>query len=309
MSQESGPGLSSGLACKDELKSSFVINKMYILPTCIDKVIEVKLGKSLFKKFFRRFMKNIKGIITGMLTVMMITAASGLAFADNFNITWMDADSDGVSEPYYFNVDGTLALASDWVDANGSFSFSLGDTAQNGADAGSTDAGQSVGELTGSAEASISTPIVDVTMGATVSAGQAEASVTSANTAGRKDIVDFARQYVGVGVLRYGTGNSLSGPADCSGFTQAVYKTFGISLPRSSREQAASAPRYVTEAEMLPGDLIFYGGNIGSVRHVAIYTGDNSIVRATNSSRGWVFEDSGSSAIHYENIAAIGRYW
>ncbi|MCR5007843.1 MAG: C40 family peptidase [Oribacterium sp.] len=254
-------------------------------------------------------MKNIKGIITGMLTVMMITAASGLAFADNINITWMDADNDGVSEPYYFNVDGTLALASDWVDANGSFSFSLGDTAQNGADAGNTDAGQNAAGFTGSAEASISTPIADLTISAAVPAGQLDASVTSASTAGRRDIVDFARQYVGVGVLRYGTGNSLSGPADCSGFTQAVYKTFGISLPRSSREQAASAPRYVTEAEMLPGDLIFYGGSIGSVRHVAIYTGDNSIVHATNSSRGWVFEDSGSSAIHYENIAAIGRYW
>ena len=255
-------------------------------------------------------MKNIKKIVTGVLTVMMITAASGLAFADNNDITWMDANNDGVSEPYYFNVDGTFTLASNWGDVNTSFSFSLGDSAQSEAVAGYTVAGETADANTGSGEAAVSTPAMNMTPGATASSGQSDASAeVSTNTAGRKDIVNFARQYVGVGVLRYGTGNSLSGPADCSGFTQAVYRTFGISLPRSSREQAASAPKYVTEAEMLPGDLIFYGSSIGSVRHVAIYTGDNSIVHATNSQRGWVFEDAGSSAIHYENIAAIGRYW
>ncbi len=113
----------------------------------------------------------------------------------------------------------------------------------------------------------------------------------------------------GAGKLRYGAGTNLNGgPVDCSGFVLAVFRQFGISLPRTSAEQCAAAPRYVSEAEMLPGDLIFYG-NGGRVNHVAIYTGENSIVHATNSSRGWVFEDSGSSAMHYAPIIAIGRYW
>ena len=254
-------------------------------------------------------MKKIKGIITGVLTVMMITAATGLAFADNLDITLKDANNDGVSEPYSLNADGTMALASNWGDTSKSISFSLGNSARGGAVAGNASVGMSVDGFTGSVDASVSVPALNVSFGVNASLGQSVSSDAAANTAGRKDIVDFARQYVGVGVLRYGTGNSLSGPVDCSGFTQAVFGNFGISLPRSSKLQASSAPKYVSEEEMLPGDLIFYGSSIDSVKHVAIYTGDNSIVHATNSRREWVLEDLGSDAVHYDNIAAIGRYW
>lgn len=215
-------------------------------------------------------MKTIKGMLKGIIvTAVLAITAAGVAFADDYELTWMDANGDGVSEAYYYNDEGNFSLAYDSVNGTGDLAIYLGD-------------------------------------------GMESTGCVSTNTDqinGRKDIVNFARQYVGAGVLRYGTGNTLSGPADCSGFVQAVFREFGMSLPRTSREQAMSAPKYVSEAEMMPGDLIFYGGSIGSVSHVAIYTGDHSIVHATNSRRGWVFEDSGTRAMHYTHIAAIGRYW
>jgi len=233
-------------------------------------------------------MSRYKGILMGIMTSVMVIAASGVSLADNYEFTWYDYNYDGVSEYGYFSADGTFILAGEG--STGSLTTTADSSQSVGTD-------ELVEEFTGA---------VNGTLDIGSSAGM---TANTSQTAGRSDIVNFARQFAGVGVLRYGTGNTLSGPADCSGFVQAVFRTFGISLPRSSREQAASAPQYVSEAEMLPGDLIFYGGSIGTVDHVAIYTGDNSIVHATNSRRGWVFEDIGSSAIHYKNIVAIGRYW
>ncbi len=241
-------------------------------------------------------MSIYKGILMGIMTSVMVIAASGVSLADNYEFTWYDYNYDGVPEYGYFNADGTFTLSGEGLTS--SLTLATADGTQSVSAALSVDnTGELVEEFTGAVN------------GALDAGSIASLTATALQTAGRSDIVNFARQFAGAGILRYGTGNTLSGPADCSGFVQAVYRTFGISLPRTSREQAASAPRYVSEAEMLPGDLIFYGNSIGTVNHVAIYTGDNSIVHATNSRRGWVFEDHGSSAIHYNNIVAIGRYW
>ena len=52
----------------------------------------------------------------------------------------------------------------------------------------------------------------------------------------RVEICEFAKQYVGNRYVWGGT--SLTNGADCSGFTLAVYRNYGISLPHSSRAQA-----------------------------------------------------------------------
>lgn len=244
-------------------------------------------------------MRLNKKIFMGFMTVMMAMTASVAAYADETqeNVC-MDTNEGGSAE-----ADGSSATAqnetcsdesADTSIQEGGFSAEALETAA----AAAHDPGEFILLATAAEEQAAE---------AETKAQAAEAEARALATTGRPDIVNFARQYIGV--LPYGTGNSLSGRADCSGFVQAVFREFGIYLPRSSREQAASMPRYVSEAEMLPGDLIFYGGSIGSVSHVAIYTGNNSIVHATNSKRGSVFEDSGSSAIHYERIAAIGRVW
>ncbi len=92
-----------------------------------------------------------------------------------------------------------------------------------------------------------------------------------------KEVAVFACGFVGNPYVAGGT--SLTNGADCSGFTQSVYKSFGYSLPRSSTSQR-SAGREVSYADAEPGDIICYPG------HVAIYIGNGKIVHASSAKTG-----------------------
>lgn len=100
---------------------------------------------------------------------------------------------------------------------------------------------------------------------------------TASGSGSGKEIAAFACQYVGYPYVAGGT--SLTEGADCSGFTQAVYRAFGYSIPRSSSSQR-SAGREVSYAEAEPGDLICYAG------HVALYIGNGQIVHASTVKTG-----------------------
>ena len=98
----------------------------------------------------------------------------------------------------------------------------------------------------------------------------------------RDQIVSFAVKFEG-NPYRYG-GTSLTNGADCSGFTQSIFKKYGIGIPRTSKEQAASGKR-VALNKIKPGDLIFYRRN-GSINHVALYIGNGKVISAKSSSEG-----------------------
>jgi len=110
-------------------------------------------------------------------------------------------------------------------------------------------------------------------------AGSSAGSVSST----RANIANTAVQYVGYPYV-YG-GNSLTGGIDCSGFAQQIMKKFGVSLPRTSREQA-NCGRGISSSEMRPGDLIFYAGSGGTINHVAIYIGNGQVCHASNKKTG-----------------------
>ena len=97
-------------------------------------------------------------------------------------------------------------------------------------------------------------------------------------------VINYALKYVG-GPYVYG-GNSLTKGTDCSGFTKLVYKKYGVSLPRSAKEQSHSGTSVGLE-NIMPGDLVFSGYN-GQICHVAIYIGNNKLVHALNSNVGIV---------------------
>lgn len=100
----------------------------------------------------------------------------------------------------------------------------------------------------------------------------------------RSKVVNYGLQFVGNRYVWGGT-NPNTG-ADCSGFVQYVMRNAaGVSLPRTSREQA-KAGRAVTASEMLPGDLIFYTNSSGVVNHVAMYIGNGQIVHAASRRSG-----------------------
>lgn len=98
----------------------------------------------------------------------------------------------------------------------------------------------------------------------------------------RKEIVEYALQFKGNPYVFGGT--SLTKGTDCSGFTQSVFKSKGIRLPRTSGEQAKGG-KDVPLKDLKPGDLIFYTKN-GQINHVALYIGKKKIIHASNPSSG-----------------------
>lgn len=98
----------------------------------------------------------------------------------------------------------------------------------------------------------------------------------------RKEIVEYALQFKGNPYVMGGT--SLTKGTDCSGFTQSVFKSKGIQIPRTSREQAR-AGKNVPLDKLKPGDLIFYAKN-GEINHVALYIGDKEVIHASNPKKG-----------------------
>jgi len=71
---------------------------------------------------------------------------------------------------------------------------------------------------------------------------------------------------------------------DCSGFTQKVYRTVGINLPRVSRSQA-KVGELVRFNELQKGDMVFFDTtrkNIGKVNHVGIYLEDGKFIHASS---------------------------
>ena len=128
----------------------------------------------------------------------------------------------------------------------------------------------------------------------TVSQEEYESQDTPSYSGSGSSVVDFATQFVGNPYVWGGT--SLTGGADCSGFTQSVYANFGVSIPRTSYEQQ-NAGYEVPYSEAQPGDLICYGG------HVAIYMGNGQIVHASNSRDGIKISNDAT----YRTILSVRR--
>ncbi len=109
-------------------------------------------------------------------------------------------------------------------------------------------------------------------------------------TASAARVLATGKQYVG---RRYVYGGAKPAVGfDCSGFVQYVFGRHGVSLPRTSRQQATAGqalPR--TPTALKPGDLMFFSSKGRGVDHVAIYAGNNKIIHSSAGAGGVVYDD------------------
>jgi cell wall-associated NlpC family hydrolase len=85
--------------------------------------------------------------------------------------------------------------------------------------------------------------------------------------------VDTARAQLGKPYVYAGSGPDVF---DCSGLTMYAWAAAGVSLPHNAEAQYGSLP-HVSQSELQPGDLVFFGSPI---HHVGIYVGGGTMIEA-----------------------------
>jgi len=98
--------------------------------------------------------------------------------------------------------------------------------------------------------------------------------IVRTKTETQKDLVDYARSLQSVTAYSYG-GQNFPYETDCSGWAQGVFKKFGVSLPRVSRDQAKTGTP-VKFDQLQIGDLMFFSTRADkTITHVGIYMGND----------------------------------
>ncbi len=104
--------------------------------------------------------------------------------------------------------------------------------------------------------------------------------VASLGVASTDNLMDHAFSMRGT---RYRWGGTSRAGVDCSGFTTNVFRSQGISLPRTSRDQSRIG-QYVAKSELKEGDLVFFKTARKSyINHVGIYAGDGKFIHSSSS--------------------------
>lgn len=110
-----------------------------------------------------------------------------------------------------------------------------------------------------------------------VRASASSTSSASSRSKGARALA-YARAQLGE---RYRYGAAGPNSWDCSGLTMKAWKSVGVSLPHSARQQFKRG-KSVRKSQLRPGDLVFFYSRIS---HVAIYAGNGKIVHASRPGR------------------------
>lgn len=121
---------------------------------------------------------------------------------------------------------------------------------------------------------------------------------SSVSTDKGNSVVSYAKQFLG---CKYVYGGTTTSGFDCSGFTQFVYKHFGISLNRTASAQYSNGTAVST---LQAGDLVMFGKS--GINHVGIYIGGNTFIHAANTKRG-VTTDTLSTGYYKTNYVGARR--
>lgn len=123
------------------------------------------------------------------------------------------------------------------------------------------------------------------------------ADTTTASKTG-SSVVSYAKQFLG---CKYVYGGTTTSGFDCSGFTQFVYKHFGVTLNRTAAAQYSNG---TAVTNLQAGDLVMFGKS--GINHVGIYIGGNTFIHAANPSRG-VTTDTLASGYYKTNYVGARR--
>jgi len=116
----------------------------------------------------------------------------------------------------------------------------------------------------------------------------------------KNNLVVHAKKLLGT-PYRYGAApEDAPGAFDCSSFTQYLFASVGIEIPRSAILQAgdANGKELTIGGEFLPGDLLFMRSDVGhykdglfngrkiDIGHVVLFVGDGMILHAKSDAGG-----------------------
>ena len=131
---------------------------------------------------------------------------------------------------------------------------------------------------------------------------QEEESTASATSSEGNDVVEFAKKYLGYKYVA--GGSSPSTGFDCSGFTTYVFRNFGVSLNRSSKDQIKNGTA-VSKSNLQPGDIVIFKNQGKTViGHVGIYIGSGNFIHAANKKEGVVITALSSSYYSQRYVGA-----
>lgn len=102
-----------------------------------------------------------------------------------------------------------------------------------------------------------------------VDLGDATAASARAQAAFQAAQTQLGKPYV------YGATGTAS--YDCSGLTSWAYGQAGVSIPRTSQDQANAGTRIYSESQLKVGDLVIFYGDL---HHVGLYAGNGMVLHA-----------------------------
>ncbi|MGH9060247.1 MAG: LysM peptidoglycan-binding domain-containing protein, partial [Acidimicrobiales bacterium] len=117
-------------------------------------------------------------------------------------------------------------------------------------------------------------PATTVSFGYTLPVPEPAPAAPAAPTSAAATAVKVALAQIGKPYLYGGSG---PGSFDCSGLVMYAYAAAGIQLPHYTVAQYQGTT-HISQAQLQPGDLVFYGGSAPS--HVAMYIGGGQVVSA-----------------------------
>jgi cell wall-associated NlpC family hydrolase len=112
--------------------------------------------------------------------------------------------------------------------------------------------------------------------------------ITEDSIAGKQEkgmtgkVLSYAKDLLGI---PYRFGGTTVRALDCSAFVQRVFRSIGIGIPRTAREQFKIG-RNIDRDEISEGDLVFFMTRSRQYpSHVGIYIGDNQFIHASRKGR------------------------